>query len=60
MIYGRSKRGQADRGHADGWRQGATEEDHLFWCLHKRDVPKVHEEEGLNLSLNGTSFHYGL
>lgn len=50
MIYGRGKRGHADRGHADGWRQRATEEDHLFWCPHKQDVPKVEGEEGLNLS----------
>lgn len=39
VIYGCGKRGHADKGHADGWRerkrcrrQGAIEEDHLFWC----------------------------
>lgn len=46
-MYGCGERGHADRGQADGWRQGATEEDHLFRCPHKRDVPKVGEEEGL-------------
>lgn len=50
VMYGCGERGHADGGHADGWRQAATEEDHLFWCPHKRDVPKLDEEEGLNLS----------
>lgn len=49
VIYGCGKRGHADGGHADGWRQGATKEDHLFWCPCEGDVQKVDEEEGLNL-----------